>query len=83
MVGGFAAFSVFATSLALVRATSPLTMVFIGIPRTALQIVFFSNARMPVHSWVGVALCWAGSAWYALVRRVEGRTWEKRRLEGR
>jgi hypothetical protein len=83
IVGGFAAFLVFATSLAVVRATSPLTAVFISIPRTAVQIILFSNARLPVHAWVGIALCWAGSAWYALVRREEGRMWEKRRLEGR
>jgi hypothetical protein len=82
IVDGFAAFSVFATSLAYVRATSPLTAVFIGVPRSAIQIVMFGGARMP-HAWVGVALCWAGSAWYALVRREEGRMWEKRRIEGR
>lgn len=80
MIGGLAAFSVFATSLAYVRATSPLTSVFVSIPRAAVQIVLFSNARLPVHSWVGVALCWVGSAWYALVRREESRAAEARRI---
>jgi hypothetical protein len=82
-MGGFASFAVFASSLAFVRATSPLTTVFAGVPRSAIQIVIFGGARLPVHSWVGVALCWAGSAWYAFIRREEGRIWERRRLEGR
>jgi hypothetical protein len=82
-IGGLAAFAVFASSLAFVRATSPLTTVFAGVPRSAIQIVVFGNARLPVHAWVGVALCWAGSAWYAFIRREEGRIWERRRLEGR
>ncbi|KAF2670425.1 hypothetical protein BT63DRAFT_372583 [Microthyrium microscopicum] len=81
--GGFCAFVVYSSSLAMVRATSPLTSCFVGVPRAAVQIVIFNNFRLPVHSWVGVALCWAGSGWYALVRREEGRLVEKKRLEGR
>lgn len=81
--GGFAAFAVFSTYLALCRATSPVTTAFIGVPKAAAQIVIFSGFRLPVHSWVGVALCWAGTGWYMMVRRGEGRLVEKRRLEGR
>jgi hypothetical protein len=83
IAGGFVSFCVFATSLAFVRATSPLTASFVGIPKAALQLVILSGGRLSVHSWVGVALCWAGTAWYAAVRREEGRRGEKRRLEGR
>lgn len=80
---GFAAFAVFSSNLALVRATSPLTATFVGVPRAAAQVLVFSNFRLPVHSWVGVVLCWVSSAWYVVVRREEGRLVEKRRLEGR
>jgi hypothetical protein len=81
--GGLAAFAVFASGLALVRATSALTMNFLAVPKAAVLMVLFSGARLPVYSWVGVALCWAGSGWYVMVRREEGRRGEKRRLEGR
>lgn len=81
--GGFCAFAVYSSSLALVRATSPLTASFIGVPRAAIQIMVFSSFRLPVSSWVGVALCWVGTGWYAVVRRKEGRLVEKKRLEGR
>jgi hypothetical protein len=82
--GGFCAFAVFASNLALVRATSPLTASFVGaVPRAAAQVVVFSNFRLPVHSWVGVVLCWVASGWYVVVRREEGRLVERRRLQGR
>lgn len=81
--GGYCAFAVYISTPAFIRTTSALTVVFTGVPRAAVQIMIFSNFRLPVHSWVGVALCWFGSGWYALVRREEGRLGEKRRLEGR
>jgi hypothetical protein len=81
--GGYCAFAVYISTPALVRATSPLTSTFTGVPRAAAQVLIFSNFRLPVHSWVGVVLCWVGTGWYALVRREEGRLVEKRRLEGR
>jgi hypothetical protein len=81
--GGLAAFAVFASYLALIRATSPLTANFLAVPKAAALMVLFSGARLPVYSWVGVALCWAGTGWYVLVKREEGRRGEKKRLEGR
>jgi hypothetical protein len=81
--GGCASYAVFVSTLALVRATSPLTACFVGVPRAATQMVILAGGRLPVHSWVGVVLCWLGSAWFLGVRREEGRRGEKRRLEGR
>ena len=78
-----AAWAVFTSTLALVRATSPLTANFLGVPRAAVQLVTLGSNRMNIHGWVGVSLCWAGSIWYALVRREEGRKWEQRRVAGR
>jgi hypothetical protein len=79
-LGGLASWAVFSTTLALVRATSPLTANFVGVPRAAAQMVVLERFRLPVHAWVGVALCWVGSVWYAWVRREEGRRWETRRM---
>lgn len=78
-----AAWAVFTGTLALVRATSPLTANFLGVPRAAVQLVALGPNRMPIHGWVGVSLCWAGSIWYALLRREEGRKWEQHRVAGR
>ena len=75
-----AAWAVFSSTLALARATSPLTVNFLGLPRSALQLVILNHWRQPANAWVGISLCWAGSLWYALVRREEGRKWEQRRM---
>jgi hypothetical protein len=80
LLGGLASWAVFATSLALVRATSPLTANFMGVPRAAAQMVVLERFRLPVHAWVGVALCWLTSMWFVLVRKEEGRRWETRRM---
>jgi len=79
-LGGLASFAVFSTTLAFVRATSPLTAVFIGVPRSAAQMVILERFKLPVHVWVGVGLCWLGSFWFAWVRREEGRRWEVKRI---
>lgn len=78
-----AAWAVFSSALALVRATCPLTANFLGVPRAAVQLVTLGSNRMRIHGWVGVSLCWAGSIWYALIRREEGRKWKQRRVAGR
>jgi len=75
-----AAFAVFTSALAVARATSPLTLNFVGLPRAAAQLASLNHWRLPVNAWVGVSLCWAGCVWYALVRREEGRRWEQRRM---
>lgn len=78
-----AGWAVFTSTLALVRATSPLTMNFLSLPRGAVQITVLNQGKMMPHAWVGVSLCWAGSVWYTLVRREEGRKWEQRRMARR
>lgn len=72
--GSFFAFTVFLPFLLLVKATSPMAATFVCIPRQALQVVILGG-KMPVHAWVGAALCWATSVWFAGVRRAEGRRW--------
>ena len=66
----------------LVKATSPLSATFVNVPRSGVQLMLLSMFKMPAHSWVGVALCWAASAWYAVSRRAESRG-TRVRLEGR
>lgn len=78
-----AAWAVFTSTLALARATSPLTVNFLGLPRGAVQLTILNHGKMMPHAWVGVSLCWAGSILYTLVRREEGRKWEQRRMARR
>jgi hypothetical protein len=80
LLGGLASFAVFSTTLAFVRATSPLTGVFVGVPRAAWQMVVLERFRLPVHAWVGVGICWLSSLWFVWVRREESRRWELRRI---
>ena len=82
LCSSLASFATFSITLALVRATSPLTANFIKVPRQAFQLTLLSG-RLPVHAWVGVALCWVGSVWFAVGRRQEGRRREVARLGGR
>ncbi|ORY04120.1 hypothetical protein BCR34DRAFT_572937 [Clohesyomyces aquaticus] len=81
--GALGSFSVFASTLLLVKATSPLTATFIAVPRGAFQLVMLSLFKMPVHSWIGVSICWVSSLWFLVSRREEGRNLERLRLEGR
>jgi hypothetical protein len=83
LCGGVACWAVFSTTLLLVKATSVTTVAFLAVPRGAFQLMVLSVFRMPVHSWVGVSLCWAASLWFLRVRREEGRILDRLRLEGR
>lgn len=81
--GGVGSWAVFSSFLLLVQATSPLTATFVAVPRSAFQLAVLSKFRMPVHSWVGVSLCWASCLWYVWVRRSEVWGRERLRLLGR
>ncbi|OCK84661.1 hypothetical protein K432DRAFT_389366 [Lepidopterella palustris CBS 459.81] len=81
--GGIGSWAVFVSTLLLAKATSPLTVTFVSIPRSAFQLVMLSHFKMPVHSWVGIGLCWLSSAWFLVARRNEGRTLDRLRIEGR
>ncbi|KAE7996966.1 hypothetical protein FH972_001642 [Carpinus fangiana] len=50
-------------------ATGATVTGFWPVPRQALQLAV-TNPNMPVHSWVGVALCWLSSIWFVAVRWV-------------
>lgn len=81
-MGGFASFGVFSTTLLFVRATSPLSTEVLKLPRQAAQMMVLERFRLPVHAWVGVGICYAGSLWYVWIRRDEGRRKEMRRIGG-
>ena len=80
--GGLGSWAVFFSTLLLTKATSPFTVSFLFVPRSAWQLVVLEGFRMPVYSWVGVGLCWLCSLWFLIGRRNEGRTLERLRLEG-
>ena len=80
LLGGLASLANFATILAFVRATSPLTTEVVKLPRQAAQMMILEHFKLPVHAWVGVGLVYAGTGWYAWVRRDEGRRWEMQRI---
>ena len=69
--GGLGSWAVFSFTLLLIKATSPLSATFVSVPRSVFQLVVLEKFRLPLHSWVGVALCWASCLWYVLVRRRE------------
>ncbi|KAF2642620.1 hypothetical protein P280DRAFT_467946 [Massarina eburnea CBS 473.64] len=81
--GTLGSFSVFTSTLLLVKATSPLTATFVAVPRSACQLVFLNMFKLSAHSWTGVVLCWISSLWFLVARRDEGRTLDRLRLEGR
>ncbi|GME26152.1 Myo-inositol 2-dehydrogenase [Neofusicoccum parvum] len=81
--GGIGAWAVFSSTLLLTKATSPLTVSFISVPRGAFQLMCLNKFKMPVHSWLGVSFCWVASAWFLVARRDEGRALDRLRLEGR
>jgi len=80
--GAIGSFSVFASTLLLVKATSPLTVTFITIPRSAFQLVMLGG-KMTTHGWAAIILCWISSLWFLVARRDEGRNLDRLRLEGR
>lgn len=69
---GTVGWCVFWTTLLLTKATSPLTVTFLFIPRSAVQLMILRrDFMMPVYSWVGVGMCLLASAWFLFVRRAE------------
>ncbi|KAK4999843.1 hypothetical protein LTR66_001186 [Elasticomyces elasticus] len=81
--GGIGSVFVFTGSLLLVEVTSPLSVTFVSVPRSAFQLVVLSKFRLPAQSWVGVGICWASCLWYVLVRRREEQGRELREMQGR
>ncbi|KAF1940373.1 hypothetical protein EJ02DRAFT_504185 [Clathrospora elynae] len=83
LFGGMGSWAVFSSTLLLVKATSPLTMTFVAVPRSAFQLVAINLFKVPAQTWVGVMLCWISSLWFLVARRDEGRSRDRLRLEGR
>jgi hypothetical protein len=80
--GALGSWSVFVSTLLLVKATSPLTATFVSVPRGAFQLVVLEG-RMPAQGWVAIVFCWVASVWFGVARRDEGRMLDRLRLEGR
>ncbi len=70
--GGLGA-AVFLLTFLLTVCTSPLVATFLFIPRSAIQLAILNKFKMPPHTWVGIVLGLASSAWFVLVQRKEGR----------
>lgn len=77
--GGLGSWAVFWSTMALTRATSPLTTTFLFIPRAAFLMPIMNGWKMPAYSWVGFVMCWASCAWFMRARRKEGRSLERLR----
>lgn len=73
LCGSLGTFCVFTGTVLLVLATSPLTTNFLTIPSYAFLIPVLAKFRMPMYSWVGIALAFASSGWFVWVRRRESR----------
>nr|POF04602.1 hypothetical protein CFP56_56083 [Quercus suber] len=69
-LGGF---TVFSSTLLMVLATSPLSTSFVMVPRSVFQLVVLSRLKLPIHSWVGVSLCWASCISFVVTRRQEAK----------
>ncbi|KAG9246858.1 hypothetical protein BJ878DRAFT_250215 [Calycina marina] len=71
--GGLGSWAVFFSTIALTRATSPLTTTFLFVPRAAFLLPIMQGFKMPSFAWIGIGMCWASCAWFLKARRKEGR----------
>ncbi|KAI9054266.1 hypothetical protein LZ554_001434 [Drepanopeziza brunnea f. sp. 'monogermtubi'] len=77
--GGLGSWAVFWSTMALTRATSPLTSTFLFVPRAAFLLPIMAGWKMPAYSWIGIAMCWASCAWFMIGRRKGGKGLERLR----
>jgi len=71
--GGLGSWATFWCTMALTRATSPLTTTFLFVPRAAFLLPIMAGFRMPAYAWIGIGMCWASCAWFLKGRITEGR----------
>jgi hypothetical protein len=71
--GSLGTFTVFFGTILLTKATSPLTVNFLMIPRAAFMIPILAKFNLPAYSWVGIALSWASCVWFIYVRSRESK----------
>ncbi|KAM3066940.1 hypothetical protein ACMFMF_009990 [Clarireedia jacksonii] len=79
LCGGTGSWAVFWSTVALTRATSPITTSFLFIPRAAFMLPIMAGFKMPAYSFIGIGMCWASCAWFMMSRRKEGRAMERLR----
>ncbi|QSZ36227.1 hypothetical protein DSL72_007353 [Monilinia vaccinii-corymbosi] len=79
LCGGTGSWAVFWCTVALTRATSPLTTSFLFVPRAAFLLPIMAGFKMPAYSWIGFGMCWASCAWFLMGRIREGRPIERLR----
>ncbi|CZS96927.1 hypothetical protein WAI453_010244 [Rhynchosporium graminicola] len=70
--GGIGSWAVFWSTIALTRATSPLTSTFLFLPRAAFLLPIMASFRMPAYSWIGIGMCWVSCGWFLLGRGRRG-----------
>jgi hypothetical protein len=73
LCSGTGSWAVFWATMALTRATSPLTTAFLFVPRAAFLLPVMARFRMPAYAWVGILLSWMSCAWFLMARRRDGR----------
>jgi hypothetical protein len=73
LCGGTGSWAVFWSTVALTRATSPLTTVFLFVPRAAFLLPIMARFKMSAYAWSGIAFCWASCVLFAFGRRKDGR----------
>lgn len=77
--GGLGSWAVFWSTIALTRATSPLTATFLFVPRNAFLLPIMAGWKMPSYAWIGIGMSWASCGWFLMGRRREGRAMERLR----
>ena len=70
---GTGSWAVFWATIALTRATSPLTTAFLFVPRAAFLLPVMARLRIPAYAWVGIVVSWISCAWFLMARRRDGR----------
>ena len=73
LCGGLGSWAVFWSTIALTRATSPLSTSFLFVPRAAFLLPIMAGFKMQAYSWIGIGMCWASCGWFLRARRKEGR----------
>jgi hypothetical protein len=73
LCGGTGSWAVFWATMALTRATSPLTTAFLFVPRAAFLLPVMARFKMSPYAWVGIVMCWVSCTWFLMTRRKDGR----------
>jgi hypothetical protein len=73
LCSGTGSWAVFWATIALTRATSPLTTAFLFVPRAAFLLPVMARFRIPAYAWVGIVVSWISCAWFLIARRRDGR----------